>query len=184
VHRTHLLLEVLGTIDEVFAYTELFEPVRRSAEVELTTTGEDAAVVVLRFASGALGHWMCATAAHGERTSGVWLYGSRGVVRLGQYFKSDDESTIDWANLVKRYAPELPSGAFAHSYLELADAIEHDGQPVASAERATEALGVVFAALEAATLGHPVKVTDVLCGRTHAYEDTVINEMEQLCALP
>lgn len=55
--------------------TELFEPVRRAAEVELTTTGEDAAVVVLRFASGALGHWMCATAAHGERASGAIEHG-------------------------------------------------------------------------------------------------------------
>jgi hypothetical protein len=123
---------------------------------------------------------MCATAAHGERAAGVWLYGSRGVIRPGQYATFGDDPTIEWSDLVQRYAPEAPRGAFAHSYLELADAIEHGAYPVASAERAMEALGVVFAALEAATVGRPVRVADVLTGREHAYEDTVIREMQAL----
>ena len=51
---------------------------------------------------------------------------------------------------------------------------------MSSAERGAEALGVVYAALEASTVGHPVRVADVLAGRVHAYEDSVVKEMQAL----
>jgi len=180
VHRTAQFVDVGGAIDEVFAYSELFEPIRRDTRGELKTTGEDAAVTVFRFASGALGHWMCATAIHGEGAGGVWFYGSKGVLRPHQYAKFDDGSTISWEEIINRYAPNVIRGDFAHSYLELADAIEHGAPPISSANLATEALCVVFAALESATIGQPVKVADVMAGNVHAYEDTVVDEMAAL----
>jgi predicted dehydrogenase len=180
VHRAAQFLDVGGAIDEVFAYTELFEPIRRDARGERRTTGEDAAVTVFRFASGALGHWMCATANHGEGAGSVWFYGSKGVLRPHQYAKFDDGSTILWEEIINRYAPNVIRGDFAHSYLELADAIEHGAPPISSADLATQALSVVFAALESATLGQAVKVAEVMAGHAHAYEDTVAQEMSAL----
>jgi predicted dehydrogenase len=123
---------------------------------------------------------MCATAAHGEGAQGVYYYGSKGVVRPREYVKLDDGATISWDDLIARYAPDVVRGGFAHSYLELADAIQRGTPPIASAERGAEALAVVYAALEASTLGRPVKVADVLAGRAHAYEDGVIKEMQAL----
>ena len=182
LHRVSHFLTVGGAIDEVFAYTKLFEPVRRDPHTgfEQRTTGEDAALTVFRFASDALGHWLCATAAHGEGAHGLWYYGSKGVARPREYVKLDDGTTISWDDLVARYAPDVVRDSFAHSYLELADAIERGAAPISSAARGAEALGVVYAALEASTVGRPVKVADVLAGRAHAYEDGVIKEMQTL----
>src|SRR6266542_2781591 len=169
-------------VDDVFAYAELFEPVRRDSRTgfEQRTTGEDAALTVFRFTSGALGHWMCATAAHGEGAHGLYYYGSKGVARPREYVKLDDGTTILWDDLIARYAPDVVRGGFAHSYLELADAVERGAAPISSAERGAEALGVVYAALEASTVGHPVRVADVLAGRAHSYEDSVVEEMQTL----
>jgi UDP-N-acetyl-2-amino-2-deoxyglucuronate dehydrogenase len=182
LHRVSQFLTVGGAIDEVFAYAQLFEPVRRDPRTrfEQRTTGEDAAMTVFRFASGALGHWMCATAAHGEGAHGLYYYGSKGVARPREYVKLDDGTTITWDDLIARYALDVVRGAFAHSYLELADAIERGAPPISSAARGAEALAVVYAALEASTIGRPIKVADVLAGRAHAYEDSVIEEMRAL----
>jgi UDP-N-acetyl-2-amino-2-deoxyglucuronate dehydrogenase len=189
LHRGSHFLTIGGAIDEVFACAQLFEPVRRDPRsgFEQRTTGEDAALTVFRFAGDSsggrvrvLGHWMCATAAHGEGAHGLWYHGSRGVAQPREYVKLDDGSTIPWDDLITRYAPDVVRGAFAHSYLELADAIERGAAPISSAARGAEALGVVYAALEASTVGRPVKVADVLEGRAHAYEDSVIKEMQAL----
>lgn len=182
LHRVSHFLTVGGAIDEVFAYAALFEPVRRDPRTgfEQRTTGEDAALTVFRFASGGLGHWMCATAAHGEGAHGLYYYGSKGVARPRESVKLDDGTTISWDDLIARYAPDVVRGGFAHSYLELADAIDRGATPISSAGRGADALGVVYAALEASTVGHPVRVADVLAGRAHAYEDSVVKEMQAL----
>ena len=191
LHRVSQFLTVGGAIDEVFAYTALFESIRRDPRTgfEQRTTGEDAALTVFRFAGDpsigrppALGHWMCATAAHGEGAHGLYYYGSKGVIRPREYVKLDDGTTIPWDDVIARYAPDMVRGGFAHSYLELADVIERGAPAIASAECGAEALAVVYAALESSTVGRPVKVADVHAGRAHAYEDTVIQEMQALTA--
>ena len=45
-----------------------------------------------------------------------------------------------------------------------------DAEPIA---KALEALAVIYACLESATVGQPVSVADVLSGAAHAYEDTI-----------
>ncbi|QYR19225.1 Gfo/Idh/MocA family oxidoreductase [Paenibacillus sp. sptzw28] len=74
--------------------------------------------------------------------------------------------------------PEVPAHPFAHSYVELWEAIADRKAPISSSERGLEALSIVFAALESALTGHPVKVKEVMNGERHAYEDTVIEEMK------
>ncbi len=85
VHRTHFFTEVNGPIKEVFSYKEIFEKELSDGETIIHPSGEDTSVTVFRFENGGLGHWMCSTAAHGERTGGVWIYGSKGCFRPGQH---------------------------------------------------------------------------------------------------
>lgn len=178
VHRTHSFIEVVGPVKEVFAYTEIFEKVRRNEQVTIEPTGEDAAVTVFRFENGALGHWMCATAIHGEETWGVTFYGSNGSLRPGQHAVLSSGEKILFPELIERYAPGVVKDSFAHSYLELWEAIVDKKVPISSGERGLEALGIVFAALESGYLGVPVNVQDIVNGSKHAYEDTVIEEMK------
>ncbi|MEH7418370.1 Gfo/Idh/MocA family oxidoreductase [Neobacillus drentensis] len=178
VHRTHFFTEINGAINEVFAYKEIFEKELSNGEVTIKPTGEDTAVTVFKFNNGGLGHWMCATSAHGERTGGVWIYGNKGCLRPGQHVALDDGRRILIPELIERYASDIVKHPFAHSYVELWDAIVKNKTPISSAQRGLEALGVVFAALESATIGQPVKVKDILNGKKHKYEDTVFDEME------
>jgi UDP-N-acetyl-2-amino-2-deoxyglucuronate dehydrogenase len=180
VHRTHSFIEIVGPVKEVFAYTDIFEKTRSNDKVTINPTGEDAAVTVFRFENGALGHWMCATAIHGEETWGVRFYGSKGFLIPGKHVVLDGGKTISMPELIEHYASDVVKDAFAHSYLELWQAIEEHKAPISSAERGLEALGIVFAALESATIGQPVSVQDVMNGNKHAYEDTVIEEMKAL----
>lgn len=182
VHHAHLFTEVNGSIKEIFAYTEIFEKELTDGKVTIQPTGEDTAVTVFRFENGGLGHWMCASTVHGERTNGTWFYGGKGCLRPGKHVSFDGGEIVTMKELVNRYAHDVIENPFAHSYLELAEAIIDGKKPISSAEKGLEALSVVFAALESATIGQPVKVQDILTGQKHAYEDTVINEMEALKA--
>ncbi|WP_164472787.1 Gfo/Idh/MocA family protein [Cohnella candidum] len=177
VHRTHSFLDVVGPVEEVFAYAAIFEKVRSHGGVTIRPTGEDAAVTAFRFANGALGHWMCATAIHGEETWGVRFYGSQGCLVPGKHAALGDGTVVTMAEIVEQYASGVIADPFAHSYLELYEAVKSGKPPISSAESGLEALGIVFAALESATTGEPVRVQDVITGAKHAYEDTVIEEM-------
>ncbi|KQX48672.1 MULTISPECIES: Gfo/Idh/MocA family protein [unclassified Paenibacillus] len=178
VHRTHFFTEVNGPIKEVFSYKEIFEKELSDGETIIRPSGEDTSVTVFRFANGGLGHWMCSTAAHGEGTGGVWIYGSKGCFRPGQHAKLEDGTHIPMSEIIERYAPDIVQNPFAHSYVELWEAIADQKEPISSAGRGLEALGVVFAALESATIGQPVNVQDIILGKMHAYEDSVIEEMK------
>ncbi|GMK45181.1 Gfo/Idh/MocA family protein [Paenibacillus glycanilyticus] len=178
VHRTHFFTEVNGPIKEVFAYAEIFEKQLSNGETTIHPTGEDTSVTVFRFDNGGLGHWMCSTAAHGESTGGVWIYGSKGCFRPGQHASLENGQIMPMAGIIERYAPDVAENPFAHSYAELREAIVDGKPPISSAERGLEALGVVFAALESATIGQPVAVQDILLGHKHAYEDAVLEEMK------
>jgi UDP-N-acetyl-2-amino-2-deoxyglucuronate dehydrogenase len=180
VHHAHLFTEVNGSIKEIFAYTDIFEKELSDGNVTIQPTGEDTAVTVFRFKNGGLGHWMCASAAHGERTNGTWFYGGKGCVRHGEHVSLDGGKVITMKELIEKYATDIEENPFAHSYVELAEAITDGKIPISSAEKGLEALSVVFAALESAEIGQPVKVQDVIEGTRHTYEDTVIDEMEAL----
>ncbi|GAA3334534.1 hypothetical protein GCM10020331_102860 [Ectobacillus funiculus] len=90
----------------------------------INPTAEDTAVTVFKFKkNGGLGHWMCATSTHGEGTGGVWVYGSKGCLRPGRHVTLEDGSKILMSELIERYAPDIVEHPFAHSYVELWEAI-------------------------------------------------------------
>ncbi|MDC3418396.1 Gfo/Idh/MocA family protein [Aquibacillus salsiterrae] len=182
VHHAHLFTEVNGSIKEIFAYTDIFEKELSDGKVTIQPTGEDTAVTVFRFENGGLGHWMCTSAAHGEGTNGTWFYGGKGCVRHGEYVSLDGGNIVTMKELIKRYAADIEDNPFAHSYIELKEAIIDGITPISSAEKGLEALSVVFAALESAEIHQPVKIQEIIDGIKHTYEDTVIKEMEEMKA--
>ncbi|WP_435166009.1 hypothetical protein [Paenibacillus glycanilyticus] len=106
------------------------------------------------------------------------IYGSKGCFRPGRHASLENGQIMPMAGIIERYAPDVAKNPFAHSYAELREAIVDGKPPISSAERGLEALGVVFAALESATIGQPVAVQDILLGHKHAYEDAVLEEMK------
>lgn len=105
VHETDLFLYFMGEVDTVHAETHLWEKERYSTkdplhqsmvqfyghrvkeEIErsdtVTTDSEDMVAAVIRFKSGAMGHFAMSIAAPGERTHEDIIYCSGGSVKLG-----------------------------------------------------------------------------------------------------
>lgn len=176
VHRTHWFLEALGPVADAYALTKTFEPERRDAtHGAFTVDTEDCAMTVLRFVRGVLGHWMVASAGHGAGFGAVRLYGAGGVVNLDARTVQRDGSEAQ--SLEEAIAPYvdagIPTDAMAHSFGELFTLITAGALPISSGERALEALAVVYTCLEAAQIGRPVAVADVLSGAAHVYEDSI-----------
>jgi len=96
VHYADLLLHHFGEVEEVFAYTRIFEPARaRSAELwglyehleaslpdEVSKTSEDTVLGVCRFASGAFGQWALSDAGSMASWRERRVFGSRGSLQV------------------------------------------------------------------------------------------------------
>lgn len=176
VHRTHWFLEALGSVEDAFGRAKTFEPVRRDDKHgEFAVDNEDCAMTVLRFASGALGHFLVASAGHGAKFGGVRVYGTEGVVDLsGGTAQRDGEAARRLDELTAPFGDEsIPDDAMAHSFLELHQLASEAIQPVSSGERALEALAVIYACLEASLTGHATSIADILSGAAHRYEDGI-----------
>jgi predicted dehydrogenase len=176
VHRTHWFLEALGSVTEAVGYANTFEPHRRDERHgDFMVDTEDCSMTALRFDEGALGHWMVASAGHGEGFGAVRIYGTHGVADMnGGRVKLDGEDAKPWSEIAQPYQDEtLPGDSFAHSFKELYALMTEGIPPISSGERALEALAVVYACLESSLIGGPVKVKDILTGAATAYEDTI-----------
>ena len=176
VHRTHWFLEALGSVDSVFGTARTFEPTRRDEKHgAFTVDTEDCAMTTLRFAEGPLGHFLVASAGKGAGFGAVRVYGTAGVVDMsGNTVQRDGEASRPLADALADYLDTaIPEDAMAHSFLELSELIMEGKSPISSGERALEALAVIYACLEAATVGVPVAVADVLSGASHAYADLI-----------
>lgn len=176
VHRTHWFLEALGSVREAFGQAKTFEPHRRDdRHGEFTVDTEDCSMTILKFASGALGHWMVASAGHGEGFGAVKVYGTQGVADMnGGRVKLDGQEARPWSEVAQPYQDErIPEDAFAHSFQELYALITEGTSPISSGERALEALAIVYACLESSEVERSVAVADVLSGQAHSYEDTI-----------
>ena len=98
VHTTDLMMYYLGDMEEVFARTKQWEPIRykknmRSvsgfyghweAEIpeEVHSTAEDTLISVFTYKSGAMGQWTVFLAGHGQGFGFSGVYGSEGSLRL------------------------------------------------------------------------------------------------------
>jgi predicted dehydrogenase len=176
VHRAHWFLEALGSVDEAYGAAKTFEPRRRDEKHgEFSVDTEDCSMTVLRFRSGALGHWMVASAGHGEGFGAVRLYGTLGVADLsGGRVRLDREESRSLLDSAEPYKNEsIPEDPFAHSFQELHARIAQGKPPISGGERALEALAIVYACLESSETGLPARVDDLLSGAARAYEDSI-----------
>ena len=96
VHYADLLLHHLGEIEEVFAYTDIFEPTQarpaklwtlyehmeESVPETIATTCEDTVFGVFRFANGALGQCSLSDAGHVASWRERRIFGSRGSIHV------------------------------------------------------------------------------------------------------
>jgi predicted dehydrogenase len=190
VHRTHWFLEALGPVEEAFGLAKTFEPERRDERHgAFVVDTEDCAMTCLRFASGALGHFLVASAGRGVGFGAVRLYGTGGVADLGGGSVRRDgepaENARALADVTAPYVDErIPADAMAHSFAELHALITAGTPQICSGERALEALTIIYACLEAATIGKPVRAADVLSGAAHAYEDSIEAARAAVAGLP
>lgn len=176
VHRTHWFLEALGPVEDAFGRARTFEPRRRDERHgEFTVDTEDCSMTVLRFESGALGHWMVASAGHGDGFGAVRIFGTSGVADLNRgAVKLDGQDYRPVPEIVAPFVDMgIPADPFAHSFQELYGLAAHGSQPIGSGERALEALAVVYACLEASETGCPVAVRDILNGSAHVFDDLI-----------
>lgn len=178
VHRTHWMLETFGACEEVYARTRQVEPVRKNDQWgEVAVDTEDLAVAMLQFESGVLVQWTVMSGGRGERHGHVQIWGTKGSYRGGKFCPSGQKEAIFPSLNESAVADDVPEDPFAHSFAELIKMREDPSVPViGDPSRAMEAEAIVYACLESAHTGYPVRVEDVLSGRCDEYERTVWEE--------
>ena len=173
VHDADLFLYFLGDVEEAVSMNGRFEKVRIHGKRRIRPTAEDADATVLRFKSGALGHWFCSWAGHGKGFGLFYVYGAKGCVLDGT-MHVDRKEPMASEELVKRFAPKVRRDTVASELLDFAEALRKGTRPEVDGEQGLRAMCLSFAALESALTRKPVKVRDIYAGRAHAYEDTVL----------
>lgn len=176
VHRTHWFLEVLGSVESACGFARTFESQRRDEKHgAFDVDTEDCSMTALRFQSGALGHFLVASAGQGAGFGGVRLYGSHGMADVsGGTAQKQGEAAQKLDELIASYRDEsLPGDAMAHSFWELHQLISQGAPPISSGERALEALAVIYACLESSLTQQSVRVADIVSGAAHVYEDSI-----------
>lgn len=145
VHVVDLLLDLLGPVEQVSAYSGLLAHER----IEV----EDTVAAVLRFTSGAIGRIFATTAAHGIASVRVTVAGDRGhAVLENEVLRS---FTVDGA---ERDTAGTRLGPAAHrAQLEdFIDATTTGRPPLATSVAGRAALATVLAVYESARTGSPI----------------------------
>ena len=164
VHTINLMLTMVGTPVEVFAYTACLAHERMEVE--------DTAVAVVRFANGALGIIHGTTAAYPGLDARLSVYGTKGsavvsddqLVYLHQSVGEASEigmSSLTGGNqLTAAHQVGADELRFGHAHrLQLVDfiaAVTTGGTPRVSTSDARASLAVILALYESAATGRPV----------------------------
>ena len=102
VHEADLMMYFMGDVQSIYAETAIFAPVRQRAgmganlapfyqhrvegdfagESSVETDQEDTAFAVLRFESGAIGHYGMSSASHGHAVGANSVHGALGTILL------------------------------------------------------------------------------------------------------
>jgi predicted dehydrogenase len=163
IHYLDLLLWSMGPVDEV---TALFATQTHQIEVE------DAALAVLRFASGAVGTLVASTAVYPGFAQRLEISGTDGTVVIEDGEIVRCELSADRADpgprgrTARGRAPSAaaanPAGlgiaSHAAQMSDLLDAIEEGRPPAVTSEDGRAALAVVCAVYESARHGRPVRL--------------------------
>ena len=167
VHTINLMVTMLGTPIEVFAYTACLAHER----IEV----EDTAVAVVKFASGALGIIHGTTAAYPGLDASLRIFGSKGSAII-----SNDELTFFHENAGEALEIAMPDPVAAPNQVtaddkltaadqalgkghqaqlaDFADAVRTGGSVRVGTAEARTSLSVILALYESAASGRPVRL--------------------------
>lgn len=183
VHYADLFLYNLGEVEEVYALTRTFEPVRYrkwpSREEPTRYTVEDTTMAVLKFKSGAVGQWTWTGVAPGERLDHCAIHGTQGSVswqnglkitssgNIGQEAYTLPELQQLMMNALTAEEKErlFPNGVTNDVAIELWDfgeAILNHRRPEVDGRLGALAEAIPIAVFESSWSGQPVKVEKVL----------------------
>lgn len=105
-HFIDLLNWMIGDVNEVFAFKDNFE---HQKEIEFEDTG----VVILRFASGALGTINFTVNAHSKNMEGsLTIFGSKGTVKVGGQYLNE----LEYQDIENYEINDLPKGNPVNDY--------------------------------------------------------------------
>jgi predicted dehydrogenase len=164
IHTIDLLVWMLGTPTEVFAWTDCLA--HRDIEVE------DTAVATVRFASGALGVIHGTTAAYPGLTARLQIHGDRGSAVIDDdrltYFHAAGEEHGDELRYTEPESaqagasagsdPGALSKAHTDQYRDFLQAVAEKRPPLVTVAEATTTLAVVCAIYDSARTGRPMTV--------------------------
>jgi len=185
VHFADLMRYHIGEVDEVFAVSETFLPVRymepekRDKPVEISV--EDTTMALLKFSNGVLGQWVLTSAAPGKGYNMRIVYGEEGCIDLqdGFYGRTTHEP-ID--ALVNRFMESItdeererlfPMGITDSVAIELHEFIEGilREKPIETdGIEGYKSQAVCMAVYESAWLNSPVKLEAVAKGEVEGYQ--------------
>jgi predicted dehydrogenase len=163
VHSVDLLVWLLGTPVEVFAYTAL----RAHERIEV----EDVAVASVKFESGAVGTVLGTTAAYPGLTTRLHVHGAKGSAvidnnRLTYYHVKDEttkESNYGASGAGNQAEQVIDADArrndHAEQYRDFLTALATNGSPLVTLEQARRSVGLVLGIYESARTGAPVSLT-------------------------
>ncbi len=159
IHYVDLLYYLVGSIDEVFAYTAT-----RGHEIEV----EDEAVASVKFENGAIGLIEANTNAYPGFYSRLDIYGDNGSViiqddrivelalKSGKREHWNESSTFDHAS------PAVPSDLHKRQFEDIVNAIKSGRESLVNGEEGLKSLEAVLAIYKSAKIGKSVKVKSLL----------------------
>ncbi|MFC0534212.1 Gfo/Idh/MocA family protein [Phytohabitans kaempferiae] len=158
IHTIDLLLWMLGTPVELFAYVDLLAHER----IEV----EDTAAAAIRFASGALGTIHCTTAAHPGLTARLQIHGDRGSAAIDNnelsylYLNGNQPGppSLDPtpARSTAADPAALEAAAHAAQYRDFVAAVRDRREPLVTVADSIRSVGVISAIYQSARTRQPV----------------------------
>jgi predicted dehydrogenase len=162
IHTIDLLQWVMGDVDTIYGQAGTF--------THEGIEGEDTAVAVLRFCSGALGVIEGSTSVQPAVARRLEIHGTKGTAIL-----NSDSFTIQTGLISDKKQTEASSSGGAASPLQgyslephkiqfeaIVDAINDDAQPPLSGEEAMKSLAIVLAIYESSKTNQPVLLNEFM----------------------
>jgi predicted dehydrogenase len=203
VHFADLFLYNLGPVDEVYAITKVDEPTRYedwpATSKPKATDVEDLSFATLKFSSGAAGFWGWSSSAPGKAVNHRIIHGDKGSIswndglaltgagNMGLYTALPNELTRQMLQELGEQEKSIifPGGigtktdawnfdtSVAVELWDFADSVISRRRPEVDGELGLKAEAIPMSVYESASLGEPVKVSEVESGETAHYEEEI-----------
>lgn len=192
VHFADLMRYHIGEVDEVYAISHAFFPIRyrkpETRDEPIQVTVEDTTMALLRFHNGVLGQWTLSNAAPGKGYNMRIIYGEHGSIDWQDGLQTHAEhKTVD--ELVEEFMSSIsddereqlfPYGitdTVALEMMEFINAIMH-GTPIETdGWEGYRSQAICMAVYESAWLNAPVKVEQVAAGELEGYQAQINREL-------